>query len=106
MALEDLQWITCLIYIDDIVLFRKNFNEHVHRVQEVIGRTKPVGLKLKPDRRHLLQKEVIFLDHVVSGEGVKARPVNISKIGGWPSPKTVKQVKQYVAMDSYYLRYI
>lgn len=61
---------------------------------------------MKPDKSHLIQKEVIFLGHVVSGEGVKRSHVNVAKIVDWPVPKTAKQVKQFVAMGSYYRRCI
>jgi hypothetical protein len=64
------------------------------------------GLKLKPDKCHLLQKEVVFLGHVVSKEGVKPDPTNAAKIVGWPRPQTAKQVKQFVATGSYYRRFI
>ncbi|MCG7875456.1 MAG: reverse transcriptase family protein, partial [Candidatus Thiodiazotropha endolucinida] len=106
MALQGLQWITCLIYIDDIIVFGRNFEEHMRRVEEVFERIKAAGLKLKPGKCTMLQREVVFLGHVVSGEGVKPSPVNISKIITWPKPKTAKQVKQFVAMGSYYRRYV
>lgn len=106
MALQGMQWVTCLIYIDDIIVFGKDFEQHVQRVEEVLSRIQAAGLKLKPGKSHLLQKEVLFLGHVVSGEGVKPSPVNITKIVDWPKPKTAKQVRQFVAMGSYYRRYI
>ena len=37
-ALQDLQWVTCLIYIDDITVFGKNFEEHRSRIEEVLER--------------------------------------------------------------------
>ena len=80
MALQGLQWITCLIYIDDIIVFGKNFEEHINRVEEVLERIEAAGLKLKPAKCLLLQQEVVFLGHVVSGDGVKPSPTNISKI--------------------------
>ena len=106
MALQGLQWITCLIFIDDIIVFGKNFEEHINRVEEVLERIEAAGLKLKPAKCLLLQQEVVFLGHVVSGEGVKPSPTNISKIMSWPKPKTAKQIKQLVAMGSYYRRYV
>ena len=50
--------------------------------------------------------EVVFLGHTVSGDGVRPNPTNIEKIASWPKPKTAKQVKQLVAMGSYYRRYV
>ena len=64
------------------------------------------GLKLKQTKCDLLQTEVVFLGHVVSGKGVSPSPVNISKIVDCPRPKTPRQVKQLVAMGSYYRRYV
>ena len=106
MALQGLQWVTCLIYIDDIIVFGRNFDEHIARIERVLERMRLAGLKLKPKKCEMLATEVVFLGHVVSGEGVKPNPVNISKIADWPRPKTPRQVKQLVAMGSYYRRYV
>ena len=54
----------------------------------------------------MLQKEVVFLGHVVSGKGVRPNPTNIEKIMSRPKPKNAKEVKQLVAMGSYYRRYV
>ena len=106
LALQGLQWITCLIYIDDVIVYGKSFDEHMHRVEEVLERIKAAGFKLKAQKCLLLQTEVVFLGHVVSGEGVKPNPTNIAKIASWPVPRTPRQVKQLVAMGSYYRRYV
>ena len=106
MALQGLQWVTCLIYIDDIIVFGRHFDEHLSRVKEVLERIRAAGLKLKPDKCMMLQKAVTFLGHEVSGEGVKPTPTNIEKIVNWPKPRTPRQVKQFVAMGSYYRRYV
>ena len=106
LALRGLQWITCLIYIDDIIVFGRNFEQHLERVEQVLQRLKEAGLKVKPDKCNMLQTEVVFLGHVVSAQGVRPNPTNVSKIVGWPKPESAKQVKQFVAMGSYYRRYI
>ena len=106
MALQGLQWVTCLNYIDDVIVFGKHFDEHLIRIEEVLDRIRAAGLKLKPDKCMMLQEEVTFLGHVVSGEGVKLSPTNIEKIINWPNPRTARQVKQLVAMGSYYRRYV
>ena len=106
LALQGLQWTTCLIYIDDVIVFGRNFDEHIRRIEEVFQRLKLAGLKLKPEKCNMLQSEVVFLGHVVTAEGTKPNPTNITKVLGWPKPKTAKQVKQLVAMGSYYRRYV
>ena len=106
MALQGLQWVTCLIYIDDVIIFGKDFDQHMQRLQEVLDRFKKAGLILKASKSYLLQKEVIFLGHVVSGEGIKPSPTNVTKVVYWPTPKSAKQVKQFIAMASYYRCYV
>ena len=106
LALQGLQWETCLIYIDDIIIFSSNFDEHMERVEQVLQRMREAGLKLKPEKCQMLQEEVTFLGHVVSEKGVQPNPTNVAKIMEWPVPKTPKQVRQFVAMGSYYRRFI
>ena len=106
LALQGLQWETCLIYIDDIIVYGADFNQHMQRVEQVLQRISDAGLKLRPDKCHMLQTEVVFLGHVVSQEGVLPDPTNVSKIVNWPTPTNCKQVKQFVATGSYYRRFV
>jgi hypothetical protein len=53
-----------------------------------------------------LRTEVVFLGHIVSKDGVRPDPSNISKIVDWPRPCTPKQVKQFVATGSYYRKFV
>ena len=106
LALQGLQWVICLIYIDDIVVFGRTFDEHISRVEEVLKRIKAAGLKLKADKSNMFQKSVLFLGHIVSADGVKPNPTNIAKVVDWPRPKTAKQIRQFVALGSYYRRFV
>ena len=88
LALQGLQWTTCLIYIDDVIVYGGNFDEHMRRLEEVFQRLKHAGLKLKPEKCVLLQSEVVFLGHVVTAEGTKPNPTNITKIQDRQAGKT------------------
>lgn len=106
LVLNGLQWQILLIYLDDTILFASSFEEHLERLKVVLDRIKEAGLKLKPEKCRIFQKEVTFLGHVVSEEGVKPDPNNIAKILQCPVPKTVKEVRHILGMGSYYRRYI
>ena len=86
LALRGLQWHTCLIYLDDIVVFGKTFDEHLQRVEEVLDRIKAAGLKLKPEKCQLFHREVDFLGHLVSADGIKPNPHNIAKKSSGRNP--------------------
>lgn len=80
IALIGLQWLTCLIYIDDITAFGRDFKEHMRRIEDVLDRKKTAGLKLKPEKCELLQKEVCFLGHVINEKGILPNPDNVTKV--------------------------
>ena len=61
VALRGLQWKTLLVYIDDLIIVSSNLDEHLTCLAEVLQRLRQYGLKLKPRKCNLLQKEVVFL---------------------------------------------
>ena len=100
IALRVLQWHICLIYVDDVLVFGSMFEQHMQRVAEVLSRIKEAGLKLKPDKCHLLQTSVNFPGHTISAEGVLPNPDNLAKVKAWPIPKNVIQVRQILGLVS------
>ena len=86
LALRGLQWHICLIYLDDVLVFGSDFEQHMDRVHEVLSRITEAGLKLKPEKCQLLQTSVSFLGHTISAEGVLPNPDNLAKIKQWPIP--------------------
>lgn len=106
IILSGLQWQTCLIYLDDIIVFGSTFDEHLKRVKEVLDCIHQAGLKLKPKKCQFFQQEVTFLGHVVNKDGVKPNPENISKILEWPIPKNVTEIRQMLGMASYYRKFV
>ena len=74
LVLAGLNYEICLIYIDDIIIFSKDLNEHLDRLEVLLQRLEEAGLKIRPDKCEMLQPEVHFLGHVISGEGVRTSP--------------------------------
>ena len=106
LALAGLQWNTCVIYLDDVIIFGKTFEEHLSQLAEVLERFRSAGLKLKPEKCQFFQKEVKFLGYLLSAEGVKPHPDNIEKIQNWPMPQTPTDVRALLGMGNYYRRFI
>lgn len=106
LVLQGLNWRTCIIYLDDIVVYGNTLEQHLQRVDEVLGKIKESGLKLKPGKCHLLQESVNFLGHVVSKDGVLPSADKVAKILLWPCPESVTGVRQFLGMASYYRRFI
>ena len=91
-VLSGLHWQVCLIYLDDIIIFGKTFNEMISNLDTVIQRFVKSGLKLKPSKCQLFCKEVEFLGHIINENGVHTDPKKIECIADWPTPSSVKEV--------------
>ena len=105
-VLSSYQWHICLIYLDDVLVFGSNFDEHMDRVDQVLDRITQAGLKLRPEKCQLLQCSVNFLGHTISSEGVLPNPDNLAKIKQWPVPTTQTEIRQILGLGSYYRRFI
>ncbi len=106
LVMKGLQWKTLLIYLDDLILYSSSFGEHIERLEEVLQRLGDAGLKLKPSKCDLFKKEVLFLGHVVSQDGVKPDPKKIEAVQEWPIPKNITGVRSFLGFCSYYRRFI
>ena len=99
-----LNW--CIIYLDDIIVFSQTPEEHVHRLMAVFSKLRAASLKLKPSKCDLFRKEIKYLGHVVSNEGVSTDPDKIKAVTEWPQPTTVTEVRSFLGFVSYYRRFI
>ena len=101
LALSGLQWSQCLVYLDDLIILGRSFQEHLGNLQLVLEGLRQAGLKLKPVKCSLCRPKVKYLGHIV-----KPDPSNTENIVNWPVPTTKKQVQQILGMASYYRRFI
>lgn len=95
-----------LVYLDDVVIYSPDFSSHLQNLDEVFQRLWRHGLKLRPDKCKLLQREVKFLGHVVDRNGVSPDPDKISAVVDWPIPSTVRQVRAFLGLAGYYRRFV
>ena len=105
-SMGDINLRDCLIYLDDIVVFSSTFEEHVDRLEAVFKRLKRNNLKLKASKCEFFKREVTYLGHVVSQEGIQTDPSKIDAVKTWPVPKTVKEVRMFLGFTGYYRRFV
>lgn len=102
----DLNFESHLIYLDDLIIFSRTFEEHLERLEVVFSRLRKHDLKLKPQKCSLLRKEVQYLGHVVSAEGIHTDPEKIGRVRDWKRPSSVKEVLGFIGFAGYYRRFI
>ena len=106
LILTGLHWTTCLVYLDDIIIYSRTVEEHLQRLKEVLERLKGAGLKLKPSKCHLLRKSVKYLGHVISEHGVGTDPEKTASVAKWSTPTDLKELRQFLGLASYYRRFV
>ena len=106
LVMMGLTWETCLVFLDDIVVIAKTFDEHLERLGVVLDRLISANLKLKPSKCKLLQKKVKFLGSIVSSEGIEPDPDKIKAVSEWPEPTTLTELRAFVGLANYYRRHI
>ena len=87
-----IQWNSFLVYLDDIIVLGKTFEDHLKHLAQVFQRLREANLKLQIKKCNLCKQSVQFLGHVVSSEGVAADPVKIEKVVNWPVPTNKSEV--------------
>ena len=105
-VLRGLQNQICLVYLDDIIIFATSLQEHLERLRLVFDRLRDANLKIQVDKCEFLQREVAYLGHIITPDGVKPNPDKISAILNFPIPKTTKQIKSFLGLLGYYRKFI
>ena len=106
LALNGLSWETILIYIDDLIVHSRSFNEHLIHLRQVFAKLRDAGLKLSPRKCRLFRKEVTFLGHVVNEKGVSTDPKKTEAVASWPVPSKVKEVQSFIGLCGYYRKFV
>ena len=95
LVLTGLSLETCLVYLDDCIVFGRSFDELWSRLAQVLQRFADAGLKLKPSKCSFFQRRVSFLGHVISEEGLEMQPDKVEAVRDWPTPRNVSELKSF-----------
>jgi len=106
LVLHGLNWQICLVYIDDIIVFSKDLTTHLERLGAVFKAIADANLKLKPKKCHILKKEVEFLGHIISENGILPDPKKTKVLEDYAVPKNVKQVQKFMGLVQWFRRFI
>lgn len=105
-VLMGLQGEKMFIYLDDVVIFGPSLEEHNARLGEAFQRLRQHNLKLQVDKCEFLRKEVTYLGHVLTEEGLKPDPNKLKAVAEYPQPKTTKALKSFLGLIGYYRRFL
>jgi hypothetical protein len=105
-VLRGLTYDSCLVYLDDVIVIGRTFQENILNLRKVFEQFREARLKLNPRKYQLLQKEVKYLGHIVSSEGISTDPEKLKAVREWPTPKDKHEIRSFLGLCTYYMRFI
>ena len=105
-ALVNLVDVICVVYLDDILIYSHNPEDHSKHVSQVLERLRENGLYAKPSKCVFHTKEVDFLGFIVNTEGVVMEPSRVETIQDWPVPVSFREVQVFLGFANFYQQFV
>ena len=94
------------IYLDDILIYSKNEEDHVHHVQSVLQRLLENSLFVKAEKCEFHAPSVSFLGYIVREGSIEMDPTKVAAVTSWPVPNTRKELQRFLGFANFYRRFV
>lgn len=105
-VLRGLTWRTCLCYLDDVIVFSGSFNEHLHRLEEVLNCFLTANWQLNTKKCIFAARQIQVLGHIISADGIRPDPSKLQAVSEFPSPKNLKDLRSFLGLCTYFRKFI
>lgn len=95
-----------VVYIDDVLIMSSSFEEHVVLVSKVLSTLINYGVKVKLAKCHWFEQEVEYLGHLVSRDGLRKPESYVQKVGSFPLPQTVKELREFLGLANFQRKFV
>ena len=95
-----------VVYMDDILIFTEDKEEHKKLVLSVLQRLKDNDLFLKPEKCFFYQSRIEYLGLIISHNQIEMDPVKLEGVSKWPTPTKTKHVEQFLGFANFYRKFI
>ena len=105
-CLGESNYSTCLVYLDDIIIYLSIQEEHIKHLQAVLKCFRLHELKLKPLKCEFFKEKIEYLGHSVSSKGVWPSRDNLKAIAKYPEPMMYTTSKNFIRLIGHYICFI
>lgn len=88
-------------YLDDMIIYSKNKEDHVKHLKLIFEKIKEIGLKINKSKCRFAQSKIKILGNVISDGQVQPDPERTRQINSYPKPKNIKELRMYLGLINY-----
>lgn len=105
-VLAGIKWKSCLVYLDDIIIFSTGFDRHLSDLEDVFTRIRKAHLVVKPKKCDWCTQSIRYLGHIIGADGVRPDPDKVLAVQSMTEPDSLKKLQAYLGFIGYYRRFV
>ena len=106
MILSGLTWQSCMVFFDDIVVFSHSWEQHLRDLDNVFTKLKEAHMTLNFKKCEFAQTQLVYLGYLIDKDGMRPNPRKVEAVKQFPVPRTVRDVRSFLGITSYFRRFI
>lgn len=106
VLLAGYKWKTCLVYLDDVIVFSKDMNNHFEHVQEVLTILQQAGVSLKLEKCKFFTSKVAYLGHVITPGKLSIDKVHVVALERAIPPRNQSELRSFLGFCNVYRRFV
>ena len=106
ILLAGLKWKCCIVYMDDIIIFSKTFEDHIRDLRAVFTRLREAGLTLKLTKCTFARDTLPYLGYIISRNGIKPNPEKVKAVTEMIPPENISAVRSFLGMLGFFRMFI
>lgn len=97
---------TCHVYVDDVIIFSTNKEDHVKHINWVLKSLEDANMRVSQEKSKFFKKSVEYLGFTVSRGGIQTSPEKVQAIKSFQIPKTLFGLRSFLGLANYYRCFI
>ncbi|GBG89902.1 hypothetical protein CBR_g49752 [Chara braunii] len=95
-----------VVYHDDILVFSRTLQEHQGHLRQVLEKLREANFKINAKKCGWAKTQVLYLGHVLNGDGIEPEDNKIATIRDWPTPRTLTELWSFLGLANYYRKFV
>lgn len=105
-TLAGVRGICALVYVDDIIIYSKSWEEHMEHLKQVLILLRGANMKIKMGKCKLATRQIKFLGRIITSEGVKPDPIKVEAIQRLRRPQSATEAIRFIQMVGWHRGFI